>query len=227
MGHRHHMAGTQQLLSPSHTVPRQLSMKPRFRAVFPAIRIHQSGSDPCSACQWRPGSLPGAEAWRIQAPEGSRNSQRPFAHYMSDSPGRSLHDLEGDEHADVGTGSVLATTCRVHRRTPIEQLGTEALRFLLEEGQSTDVLLRVAIDRLERYPFQGGDFYPGDLLVTVLGLPGSTWISAPDLRAQVYALVEDAGDLVDLLEPEDRSIVEQAIGRFKSRWLHGGVGMGQ
>lgn len=128
---------------------------------------------------------------------------------------------------DVETSSVLATTCRVHRRTPIEQLGTEALRFLLEEGKSTDVLLRVAIDRLERDPFQGGDFYAGDLLVTVLGLPVSTWISAPDLRAQAYALVEDAGDLVDLLEPEDRAIVERAIDRFKSRWMNGGIGMGE
>jgi CDI immunity proteins len=145
---------------------------------------------------------------------------------MSDSPGRSLHDLEGDEQADVETSSVHATTCRVHRRTPIGQLGTEALRFLLEEGKSTDVLLRVAVDRLERDPFQGGDFYPGDLLATVLGLPVSIWISVPDLRAQVYALVEDAGDLLDLLEPEDRAIVERAIGRFKSRWMNGGMGMG-
>ena len=145
---------------------------------------------------------------------------------MSASPGRSLHDLEGADERDVGASSVLATTCRAHRRTPIEQLGTEALRFLLEEGKSTEVLLRVAIDRLEGDPFQGGDFYPGDLLVTVLGLPVSVWISAPDLRAQTYALVEDAGDLVDLLEPEDRAIVERAIGRFKFRWMHGGMGMG-
>jgi hypothetical protein len=137
---------------------------------------------------------------------------------MKISRGSSLHDLHGAGQAEPKAASILEATLRVHRRTPIERLGTEALRFLLQEGESAAVVLRVAIDRLERDPFQGGDFYPGDLLVTVLGQPDHIWNSAPDLRAQAFALAQDAGELVDLLEPEDREIVARTIDHFKSHW---------
>ncbi len=142
---------------------------------------------------------------------------------MKISRGSSLHDLHGGVEAEGKTGSILDTTLRVHRRTPLERLGTEALRFLLHEGESAAVVLRVALDRLERDPFQGGDFHPGDLLVEVLGQRSAVWIAAPDLRARAYALAEDAGEMADLLEPEDRVIVERAIRNFKARWQNGGV----
>jgi hypothetical protein len=135
----------------------------------------------------------------------------------------SLYDLHGGIEAEGKATSVLAGTLRVHRRTPIERLGTEALRFLLQEGESAAVVLRVALDRLERDPFQGGDFHPGDLLVEVLGQRSAVWIAAPDLRARAYALAEDAGEMADLLEPEDRVIVERGIRNFKARWQNGGV----
>jgi hypothetical protein len=118
---------------------------------------------------------------------------------------------------------MLDATLRIHRRTPIEQLGTEALRFLLHEGESAAVVLRVALDRLERDPFQSGDFHPGDLLVEVLGQRTAVWIAAPDLRARAYALADDAGTMTDLLEPEDRPMVERAIRNFKARWQNGGA----
>ncbi len=137
--------------------------------------------------------------------------------------GSSLHDLHGTGAGEERARSVLDGTLRVHRRTPIERLGTEALRFLLQEGESAAVVLRVAIDRLERDPFQGGDFHPGDLLVEVLAQRSAVWIAAPDLRARAYALAEDAGGMTDLLEPEDRVIVERALRSFKTRWRNGGA----
>lgn len=137
--------------------------------------------------------------------------------------GSSLHDLDGADQREVERISLLARTLRIHRRTPIEELGTEAIRFLLEEGKSSGVLLRVAMERLERDPFQGGDFYPGDLLVTLLRQPEAIWSSAPELRARACALAQDAGEMADLLEPEDRPIVESAISEFKTRWMNGGV----
>jgi hypothetical protein len=137
--------------------------------------------------------------------------------------GSSLHDLGGSLELERKATSVLDATLRVHRRTPIERLGTEALRFLLHEGESAAVVLRVALDRLEHDPFQSGDFHPGDLLAEVLGQRSAVWIASPDLRARAYALAEDAGNMTDLLEPEDRVIVERAIRNFKTRWTNGGA----
>jgi len=137
--------------------------------------------------------------------------------------GSSLHDLQGAFEGEGRATSILDRTLRVHRRTPIERLGTEALRFLLQEGESAAVVLRVAVDRLEQDPFQGGDFHPGDLLVEVLAQRSAVWKAAPELRARAFVLAEDAGEMTDLLEPEDRVIVDRAIRHFKARWLNGGV----
>lgn len=137
--------------------------------------------------------------------------------------GSSLHDLHGVDGAEAKATSILDGTLRVHRRTPIERLGTEALRFLLQEGESAAVVLRVAIDRLERDPFLGGDFHPGDLLVEVLAQRSALWNAVPELRARAYALADDAGTMSDMLEPEDRAIVERAIRDFRARWLKGGL----
>ncbi len=119
---------------------------------------------------------------------------------------------------------MLVRTIRFHRHTPIEQLGTEALRLMLQEGESVGVLLRVAIDRLERNPFLAGDFHPGDLLVAVLRLPGPQWGAATDLRARAFALAHDAGQACDILAPADRVIVRDAIAEFTHRWAGGGAG---
>jgi len=137
--------------------------------------------------------------------------------------GSSLHDLHGVDGAEAKATSILDGTLRVHRRTPIERLGTEALRFLLQEGESAAVVLRLAIDRLERDPFLGGDFHPGDLLVEVLAQRAALWNAAPELRARAYALADDAGTMTDLLEPADRAIIERAIRTFRARWLKGGL----
>ncbi len=142
---------------------------------------------------------------------------------LKSGPRNSLNDLEGTRQPEAAVTSMLARTIRYHRQTPIEQLGTEALRLLLQEGESVDVLLRVAIDRLERNPFLAGDFHRGDLLVAVLHQPPAVWVTVPDLRARAYTLAEDTGELVDLLEPEDRKIVDRAIGAFKARWRNGGA----
>lgn len=142
---------------------------------------------------------------------------------MKISSGTSLYDLQGGHEVEARAPSLLDATLRVHRRTPLERLGTEALRFLLQEGESAAVVLRVALDRLERDPFLGGDFHPGDLLVEVLGQRVAVWMAAPDLRARAYALAEDAATMTDLLEPEDRAIVERALRNFKARWQNGGV----
>ncbi len=151
------------------------------------------------------------------------DAQGPSVHNMKISSGETLDDIEGADPVAGKATSILDATVRVHRHTPIERLGTEALRFLLDAGDCSGVLLRLAIDRLERDPFQGGDFYPGDLLVAVLRQPSAVWLPAPDLRARAFALIEDAGNLVELLEPEDRSIVERSFRDFKACWMNGGA----
>jgi hypothetical protein len=129
-------------------------------------------------------------------------------------PGSSLYDLEGHDLPHAQRMSMLDVTLRRHRRTPIEQLGTEALRFLLEEEQAADILLRVAIDRLERDPFLGGDYHPGDLLVAVLTRPAAVFLEHHELRSRAFLVAQDAEELLEFLEPADQVIVGEAIRGF-------------
>ncbi len=129
-----------------------------------------------------------------------------------------LNDLDASRHA-LEAASLLANTIRLHRNTPIELLATEALRFLLEENESLPILLRVAIDRLERDPFLQGDYHPGDLLLAVLTRPGPIFQALPEVRARAYLVAKDAEEMLDLLEPGDQKIVRGAIVAFQRACL--------
>jgi hypothetical protein len=68
------------------------------------------------------------------------------------------------------------------RRRPVGQLGIEDLRVLVAQRVGLDVLVPLALARLEENPLAEGDFYPGDLLVAVLRVPPAYWQSRPERR---------------------------------------------
>lgn len=133
-------------------------------------------------------------------------------------PRATLNDLEAIADDESEPTSVLGATLRRHRRTPVEHLGAEALRFLLEEGESVPVVLRVALDRLEQDHFVAGDFHRGDLLVAALQQPATVWNGEPELRARAFALVADVERDLMRLEVADREIVQRAIRGFRNLW---------
>ncbi len=53
-------------------------------------------------------------------------------------------------------------------------------------------LLPVAIERLKGQPLAEGDYYPGDLLCSVLRIGATYWRSNPDQRRAVAAVAEQA-----------------------------------
>lgn len=138
---------------------------------------------------------------------------------MPSIPGHAtINDLEPGPPTGNVPVSMLGATIRRHRNTPIERLGAEALRFLLEEGEGVPTVLRVALDRLEEDPFQAGDFHAGDLLVAVLGRSSTVWNSLPELRARAHALVADIEGQLGRLQPADRKQVERAVRGFRCLW---------
>jgi hypothetical protein len=62
------------------------------------------------------------------------------------------------------------------------------------------ILLLLAVDMLADNPLAEGDFYPGDLLTTVLKLPPSMWMNLPDERKRLTAAISAVDlDRADLL----------------------------
>lgn len=94
----------------------------------------------------------------------------------------SLEQIEGRSWGDPPPGATALMT-RVHelRRKPIGTMSAEDLRVLVAQKVGLDAVVPVALARLARDPLLEGEYYPGDVLAAVLGVPPSYW--AADIRA--------------------------------------------
>ena len=83
-------------------------------------------------------------------------------------PSRSLEELDGvwPPEPEFTTGLIE----RVHkaRKKPLDELTVEDLRMLIGQQVGLSHLMPLAIALIERDPMAEGDFYPGDLLSSVV-----------------------------------------------------------
>jgi hypothetical protein len=101
-----------------------------------------------------------------------------------------IQQLEGEDWGDPPPGSTsLVGRCTELRRKPLDQFTVEDLRIMLGQEMAVPILLPLAIEALVDDPLAEGDFYPGDLLVSVLRLPDSAWTTIPEGRQRLFAAV--------------------------------------
>lgn len=105
--------------------------------------------------------------------------------------GMTLDQLEGVTWGPATFDSGLATTCHRLRTKPLGEYDVEDLRIMIGQSIGLPWLLPLAIDRLEENPWASGDHYPGDLLKMTAGAKFS-WITQPDLRERLRAVIERA-----------------------------------
>ncbi|SDM56814.1 contact-dependent growth inhibition system immunity protein [Allokutzneria albata] len=104
------------------------------------------------------------------------------------------------------------------RRTPVGRLGAEDLRVLLERGEGLDILLPRVVFRLRWEPLLRGAAFPGDVLLTVLGVDSERWVKDPVALVQMNSVVEAVhrlGNLADHGAPHD--VIRGAITEFLAR----------
>jgi hypothetical protein len=68
-----------------------------------------------------------------------------------------------------------ARRCLALRRKPLAHFTTEDLRIMLGQQVAVPILLPIAVTVLADDPYAEGDYYPGDLLQTVIRLPAEKW----------------------------------------------------
>jgi hypothetical protein len=102
----------------------------------------------------------------------------------------SLEEIEGDRWGPAPEASS-RTVATVHqlRRRPIGALVIEDLRLLVSQKVGLDTVVPLALERLRENPLAEGDYYPGDLLAAVLGLPEEHWRDHPAGVTAVRALL--------------------------------------
>ena len=125
--------------------------------------------------------------------------------------GSTIEELEGARWDEPAFPSHLVSECHRLRKLPLGRFTIENLRIMLGQNIGSRYLLPIALERLEAEPFVEGDFYPGDLLCSVLSLPRSFWAQHPELRARVAAVAARAVAVISAPACEHGPVVAKAI----------------
>jgi len=114
----------------------------------------------------------------------------------------SLDQLEGKAWGEPSDASGLVATCHRLRRKPIGAFTVEDMRVMIGQGIGVDFLFPLALEHLTGDPLVSGDYYPGDLLGSVLRLEPSFWRENPDARVRIETILQSSAALPDkLAEP--------------------------
>jgi CDI immunity proteins len=127
-------------------------------------------------------------------------------------PGQTLDQLEGVVWGEPTYDSHLVTTCHRLRTKPVDEFSVEDLRIMIGQRIGLPHLVPLAVAALERDPLAEGDFYPGDLLASVIR--AAEWLQAnPEWLARVIRVTERASAE---LEGADRDL-RQRLAEFLAR----------
>ena len=103
---------------------------------------------------------------------------------------KTLDELEGTvwpPPAASDTG--LVTMCHRLRWKAVGDFTVEDLRIMIGQGIGLRFLVPIALAVLGREPLAEGDFYPGDLLSSVLRVESAFWVGEWELRDLLWNIV--------------------------------------
>ncbi|WP_460531543.1 contact-dependent growth inhibition system immunity protein [Chitinimonas naiadis] len=100
----------------------------------------------------------------------------------------SIEQLEGISWPHDPFPSHVVQESQRLRKVPLNTLDTEGVRLLIGQKIGLPYLVPIALNLLMDNPYAEGNFYPGDLLVSVLGIPESFWKAHPPLNNTMVEL---------------------------------------
>jgi hypothetical protein len=118
-----------------------------------------------------------------------------------------LEELERSNWGEPTYDSHLVKECHRLRRVRLRLLTLENLRILIGQNIGLQFLMPLAIEQLEQDPLAAGDFYPGDLLCSVLRVQPKYWDGDAEGFRKVAVIVERARKLA----ASEGNVVERAI----------------
>lgn len=102
---------------------------------------------------------------------------------------RSIEQLENDYWTDVAFPSSLVEKCFNFRKVPVSELAIEQLRLLIGQRIGLPYIIPKAVSELKTDVLAEGDYYPGDLLNSLLGLSEDDWKKTPNEKNKVIELL--------------------------------------
>jgi|SRR5688572_11043640 len=129
-------------------------------------------------------------------------------------PDSTIEELEGDRWPEPKFDSHLVLECHRLMKLQLRLFTVENLRIMLGQDIGSRYLVPIALGHLEADPLVAGDFYPGDLLCSVLSLPREFWNARPELRARVAAVAARAIDRASANDEVPAKAIRKAHDRF-------------
>ena len=116
--------------------------------------------------------------------------------------GRSFQDLIMNEHKsieqlenyywkDVNFPSTLVERCFAYRKIPISDLTAEQLRLLISQQIGLPYLIARAVGMLQHDILTEGEYYPGDLLNSLISLNAKEWVNWPKEKQKLIGLISE------------------------------------
>jgi CDI immunity proteins len=110
----------------------------------------------------------------------------------------------------------LIRRCHELRTKPLSDFTVEDLRILIGQQVALRSLVGLALDRLRLDPLVEGDYYPGDLLASVLRADAAVWELSPDLTVEMRKVAESLSERLEL-DPELRELIKTFIQAHPAR----------
>src|SRR5262245_24341322 len=105
-----------------------------------------------------------------------------------------LEELERSNWGEPAYGSQVVTECHRLRRVQLRMLTIENLRILIGQNIGLQFVMPLAVEQLEKNPLAQGDFFPGDLLCSVLRGSPDYWHKNGGARREFAAIAEMTGE---------------------------------
>jgi len=121
---------------------------------------------------------------------------------------RSIEQLENDYWKDVNFPSSLIERCFAYRKIPISDLSVEQLRLLIGQQIGLSYTIPKAISVLQEDILAEGDYYPGDLLNSLLNLSKDSWNECQGEKLKLTELLNQNMSLVEA--SENRELIRNA-----------------
>src|SRR6186713_1363074 len=115
---------------------------------------------------------------------------------------KTLDALEAARWGEPPVDSYLVSTIHRLRKKPIGEFSVEDLRLMIGQGIGLRFLVPLSLEAVERSPLAEGDYYPGDLLASLLRVEPGFWAIEWEWRDRLAAVIDSLTDIPkELVEP--------------------------
>jgi hypothetical protein len=131
---------------------------------------------------------------------------------------KSLQELEQSDWGEATYDSHLITTIHRLRRVPLRKFTVEDLRIMIGQSIGLPHLVPVALEHLRKDPLAEGDFYPGDLLKSMLTADSTFWREHTEWREEVREIAARTLARLHSLTPEDEHYSDVVLESLTEGW---------